>query len=477
MRRPTDLRGAPEPRLWLGAFLLLAMPLCLVLALVVPLGEVADEPAHLMRAASLADGQFVGHRETITRPDGRTATAAGVRVDPVWEALARTREPADARIAAAPVDSAVGTGPWRSTGAFVPLYTIATYVPAFYGPAAAGLRLGHALDLSARASARLGRLFNVAAYGLIGACALAVARRGQAWLFAVLALPMALSLAASFNQDGLIVATAILAAALLTGEPGAPAGRWRFAGAAVLLALILLAKPPYAPIALMLLLPLPGGAWRQVGVHVYPRLAAVVLVVLPAALWTGYATATIATPVPRAAYEAGPLWPGERPATFLGTDPAAQLKVLTADPIRFLTVPARFFLSVKHLVMLAEGTVGILGWHDRHLPKPVICLWIVALVAAAAGSGGRPACGATLALLAFASGLAVWLVLLSQYLSWSNVGDPRIDGPQGRYLLPILPIFALALGNGGAGTRRRVLRFAPIALAALGLIVVPLATL
>ncbi|TXM95614.1 hypothetical protein FV219_17995, partial [Methylobacterium sp. WL122] len=85
MRIPDGLIGAADLRLWLGAFLLLAMPLCLVLALAVPLGEVADEPSHLMRAASLAQGQLVGHRETITRPDGRAAIAAGVRVDPVWE--------------------------------------------------------------------------------------------------------------------------------------------------------------------------------------------------------------------------------------------------------------------------------------------------------------------------------------------------------------------------------------------------------
>ena len=477
MRVPDGLKGAADLRLWLGAFLLLAMPLCLVLALAVPLGEVADEPSHLMRAASLAEGQLVGHRETITRPDGRAAIAAGVRVDPVWEALARTREPADARIAAAPVDPAVGTGPWGGTGAFAPLYTIATYVPVFYGPAAAGLGLGHGLDLSARASARLGRLFNVVAYGLIGACALVLARRGRAWLFAVLALPMALSLAASFNQDGLIVATAILAAALLTGEADAPPGRRRYAAAAVLVALILLAKPPYAPIALMLLLPLPAGTWRQVGAGLLSRLAVVAAVVLPAALWTVYATATIATPVPRAAYEAGPFWPGERPATFLGTDPAAQLRVLTADPVRFVTVPARFLLSVKHLVMLSEGTVGILGWHDRHLPKTVVWLWIAALAAAAAGSGGRRAGGASLALMVFAAGLAFWLVLLSQYLSWTNVGDPRVDGPQGRYLLPILPLFALTMANAATGSRRRVLRFAPIALAAIGHVVVPFATL
>ncbi len=473
-------RAADDLRLWLGAFLLLAMPLSLVLALAIPLGEVADEPAHLMRAASLVDGQIVGHRETIVGPDGRSAMAAGVRVDPVWEELARTRMPDNAKIAAPPVDPAVGTGPWRRTGAFAPLYTIATYFPVFYLPSAAGLGIGHALDLSARATARLGRLFDVAAYALIGLCALAVARRGRAWLFALLALPMTLSLAASFNQDGLIVAVAILAVALLTHEPDDPRARRRFAGAAILIALILLAKPPYAPIALILLLPLPGGTGRRIGAGLLSRPAAVVAVVLPAVLWTAYATATIATQVPRPPYEAGPLWPGDRPATFHGTDPAAQLRVLIAEPMRFLTVPARFLLTVKHAATMTEGVVGILCWHDRHLPAVLHALWIFALAAALAGTGRAPGSGATLALLVLAAALALWLVLISQYLSWTNVGDPRIDGPQGRYLLPILPIFALVLrpdAEAGAAPPRRLVRYAAVAVAALGLVVVPIVAL
>lgn len=475
-------RGAGDLRLWIGAFLLLAMPLCLVFALAVPFGEVADEPAHLMRAASLYDGQVIGHRETITTPFGRTATAAGVRVDPVWEELSRSRLPTDAGIQASPIDPIVGAGPWQRSGAFAPLYTIATYFPVFYAPAAAGLGIGHALDLSAKASARLGRLANAATYGLIALSALALARRGRAWLFAILALPMALSLAASFNQDGLIIATAVLAAALLTNAPDAPWARHRFVGAAVLVALILLAKPPYAPIALMLLLPLPRGSWPSIGKTLLPRLFAVAAVVLPAVLWTGYATATVATPVPRASYEAGPLWPGARPATFFGTDPAAQLRVLTAEPTRFATVPARFLLTLKHLTILTEGAIGILGWLDRFLPMPIYGLWIVALAAAFAGSGRAPASGRALAVLAIASGLTFWLVVLSQYLSWTNVGDERVDGPQGRYLLPILPIFALVLTNGYRGrestaSRLRLLRYLPIAAAAIDLAAVPLVML
>lgn len=34
------------------------------------------------------------------------------------------------------------------------------------------------------------------------------------------------------------------------------------------------------------------------------------------------------------------------------------------------------------------------------------------------------------------------------YLAWNRVGAPRIDGWQGRYAIPLLPLFATALANG-----------------------------
>lgn len=449
---------------WLAAFAALGLPLCLILAVLVPLGEVADESAHLLRAVALLDGQVVGHRETVTYSDGVARPAAGVTVDPAWEALSRGRPPAPDTV---PVPEPM---PAPGRPAFLPLYTIGTYFPGFYVPAAFGLGAGEALGLAPAAAARLGRLANAAAYGALALAALALARRGRALLFGVLVLPMGLSLAASFNQDALMIAACALAAALLTGEEP-----WRRRLAALLIALVILAKPPYAAIAAMLLVPLPPRFWTSP--VVWRRVGTAVLVVLPGALWIAYATATVATPVPRLAYEAGPLWTGPRPAQFLGTDTGAQLRVLLADPSLLLTLPAQCLLSLKRALTLAAGAIGIFGWLDKPLPVAIYAAWGVGLAALAL------LCGRSLrlrwidlALLGFAALLTAWLVVLSQYLSWTDVGDVRIHGPQGRYFLPLIPMLVLAAAPRPAAPGLRWALVVGTAVAALDLVVVPLAT-
>ncbi len=291
------LAAAAGATFWCLAFLALCGPVCIALALIVPPGEVADEGAHLARAAALMNGEFVGHRETLRYADGSTHVAAGVRIDPAWDEVTRSRPKSFGGI----LDAVEGE-PDAQGRVFVPLYTVATYPPFLYLPSAFGLAAGRLLGLPPETCVYLGRLANATATLVAGLLALAVARRGRPALFAVLALPMSLSLAASFNQDGLIVALAALAAALLSPRPFAGGGTGpRLSGAILCIALVALAKPPYAALAAMLLVPFPGG---RGGLGMGRRLAAAVLAVLPAAIWTVAATATVATPVPRHAYEA-----------------------------------------------------------------------------------------------------------------------------------------------------------------------------
>src|SRR5690242_18127560 len=77
-------RWLPAPgRFLAGAFVGLALPTCIILALLTPPGQVADEPAHILRAAALLQGEFVGHRVVRQNPDGTARVDAGVDADPV----------------------------------------------------------------------------------------------------------------------------------------------------------------------------------------------------------------------------------------------------------------------------------------------------------------------------------------------------------------------------------------------------------
>jgi hypothetical protein len=174
----------------------------------------------------------------------------------------------------------------------------------------------------------------------------------------------------------------------------------------------------------------------------------VVLLLLPGLLWSWFAVAHVATPFPKPPYEPGPLWPGPRPALLDETDPTAQLGILLAAPLRFLSLP---WISLIHDPGLLRSAVGVLGWLTVLLPRTLYTLWWTALPAAllcdlmAPRAGRRQRSLPGLALGVAAALACVLGIYLSQYLSWTLVGNATVQGASGRYFLPILPFLALSL--------------------------------
>jgi hypothetical protein len=126
---------------------------------------------------------------------------------------------------------------------------------------------------------------------------------------------------------------------------------------------------------------------------------------------------------------------------------------------------------------LLEGTIGILNWLTMPLPPSIYGLWIAgaigaviadSLVIEAAGPSWRDSF-----ILLIAALVTIILVWLSQYLTWTLVGKAWIDGPCGRYLLPIIPILGLALPrvNIPGANRIKALALCLPALAAFGTLV------
>ncbi|MCB8876471.1 DUF2142 domain-containing protein [Acidisoma silvae] len=418
-------------------FLTLVVPLGIILAFVTPLGGVADETAHALRAESLSHGDILGFRALIHLPDGSPRIAAGVLADPGIAAAATVRGPGD--WVTSDRMRAARAAQWQGQRSFAEITPLALYMPVFYVPAAltiAGIRL---IDLRPADAFLAARLVNFAIFAVIGMLALTVARRGHAILLCTLALPMEVSLAASLNQDGLLIAVTVLAVALLTRHADEPTSSMTISpawiAAAALLGLVALAKIPYAGLLLLPVFPL---AWSRA---CRLRLMLAALCAVPALGWAAYAMAHIATPwPPLPPYHAGPLWPGATHPIFTSPDSAAQVKVLAARPWRIVTLTLQSLWAKKAILL---EFIGILGFVSVRLPSSVYALWGLALLSAAiadrkgsqpSGFGTRDQCA-----LAVMLGLIVIAIYMSQYLSWTPVGFPIVIGPTGRYFLPLLP--------------------------------------
>jgi uncharacterized membrane protein len=370
----------------------------LLLAPMMPPFQNADEAAHAFRADQLSHGELLGHGQ-------------GGSVDAGLHNEAATFEPIKfhvdrkvTRAMYAPMD----WGGHMEAG----FSNTAIYPPLFYLPAAAALAVARMMKLSVLHGLILARLASGAVAILAGTLAIALGEDAAVWIFAILLLPMSLSLTASLSQDAPMLAATALAV-VVCRRPGTPRA---LVIATLLFALVAMARPPYAAFALLLL-----GVQAPL-VH---RWCAVLLVVTATVCW-GLAAA--------------PLMQFTHTATI---NPAAQMHQLLSAPWQ---IPALLVATwqTSHVGLLI-GFIGSLGWQDVNLPgwyDRAACLMLgVALVVFLTAVKGRDRA----MLLVPASIIAACgLVGLAEYLTWSGVGAPRIDGMQGRYFLaPALLIAAL----------------------------------
>ncbi len=459
---------------WPRLYLFVAAPVLLFLALAFPLGEPPDEATQLARAASVLRAQPIGRRVLLPHPaDGAPVMVAGVDINPGFLAPLHAPVPkfgAEHKTFTLAQFDAAWNQAWPLERVFVEASNTASYLPVFYIPAALGLGAARLLGAMPMPADLAGRLAGALVCLGVGTFALQLARRGQAGLFAVLTLPMTLHLSAAINQDGPLIAAAVLAAALFTR----PDRRSYWAGVAAL-ACVCAAKPSYLPLAGIALLPLGGGTWhwRQHGIGA----AAVVGCTLA---WAAVAALWAAVPFWRPPYHPGPLWPGDPATSFRTTDPAAQGQTLLHHPLETLSLP--FTTVYDEWRLMLPAAVGALGPLDFALPDWLYRIWYVAFAATGLGmllgvlrrAGRHPprwaSAAATAAVLA-----ACYGVFLLQYFAWTAVGADHVEGVQGRYALPLLAFLVCALPGIG-GWPGRLLAAPTIAASLLSAAALPLLT-
>lgn len=432
----------------LACFLLLVVPLVAYCAWTVPFGQAPDEPTHIARADSVLRGEVMGYRVA------RVNAASGAADAGVTANFGLVYAASVGNGAMAPPSGLTSTRarlawaraiPWSPAPMFISSVNTAAYAPVAYMPAALALGIAESLGASPYSAGIAARFGNALGFTILGCLALALAGRGRLLLLVILGLPMTVWLAGSCNQDGLLIASAALALALLTRQDGR--GFW--AGTA-LLAILALQKPPFAA---LLLLPLVAPAAADRSWH--SRLGAAVLVALPAMLWSLAVMRHVSVPLlPGAPYHPGPLWPGDPERLFRSAIPAMQLWVMLHHPLTVALLP--LMEKVPAYTSLRTDLIGVLGVHDIRLPKVLYTLFTLALLSAmgallttACPIGNRPGAARIwtfLGVLVAGTG-CIELIYMVQYLTWTPVGAARIDGVQGRYFLPLLPLMTMLLGR------------------------------
>lgn len=422
MKRPAA-SGSRHPIRLERLFLWFALPLYAAYALLTPPFQTPDEHQHLFRAWQLASFDLIGERRGessggMLPPGLPRAAAAELRdISPHADRTVRPQPVADRLARSTPVDSDAPTQ-------FVNFFGSVLYPPAGYVPQIVAIWIGEALALSVEHILRLGRLLNGAlAIGLLYA-AIRLIPIGRLALFFVALMPMTAASAASLGQDGLIIGGVGLLTAL--GLRAMLDGRWRtreLASAAVLTAVVTLAKMTYLPMAAIAALPVPGGksAWRWLLPPVLVMVASAALLLL----WLATVTPLVVSmraDVPAAGARIAAIL--QNPAEFapiLWTTFVSRLGLLVGTLFRFGWLTVGPVIGALVATYAALGIVLITGDSYAHRLTRGARLWLIVVAVS-----------------------VVILIALAMYLTFTPAGSPHVEGLQARYFLPIAP--ALLIG-------------------------------
>jgi uncharacterized membrane protein len=401
-------------------------------AIVTPPDRVPDEFSHFFRAVAMAEGDFFP-------PVGYVSPGHHFPAGFWMFGHHLGKEDTSAKYTLAEIRAAYAEPLNRETTAGIEFP--AWYSPAPYVAQAAVAFVGIQAGWRPFWIFYLGRIANLlVCLAIIFAAMLAIPRRA-AIAGAVLLLPMTLSELAAWSADGMTISVAILMTCLIIRNleaDGVVATRELIALAAVAF-MLGLCKPAY----FLLVLPVLAISTSRFG-NMRRRILATFAITL---------AITFGTLLSAASARAGQY----NPRAHLPVDPKQQLRCVLDDPLRFAGVViddmrhnGRFYL---------DETIGRLGIMNIKLPTTLIVAdWLLLLwLGLTCGVRWKPS--ARLAAIA-ASIATIVGISLAQYLIWSIICGDTIEGIQGRYFLPVLPMLLLSLA---VKPRERAMSLVPIA--------------
>jgi uncharacterized membrane protein len=400
-----------------------ALPFGLVLVALTPPFQVPDEPNHFYRAYQISDGAIV--------PERLSESVGGT--------LPRSlRQVADSVMGSVPFNPDVkqNLDAWRlafdvplrpDDRAETPFPNTALSGPTAYAPQALGIALGRFSGASALTLSYWGRAFNL----LICVALTTLAIRWlpiRRWTCALLALlPMMLFVRSSLSSDGPTVALAMLALSLclrsisLERDHAEEQPPWSLIGTTALMAL---GKPPYGAVSLFSVAT-PGRLFGGTRRYWLAMIALSAAFVIPQLAWLLALRGRTATPV-------------------AGADPSAQLTYLGDHPIH-----ATGFLVgdlLRNAPVLARQAIGVLGWLDAAVPLGAVVFLGITMVLVAMSEPGLPRAYSRLRWFGIVVFIAGCLALHTMnYIWWTPPAADRVDGIQGRHLLPFVPFLLVSL--------------------------------
>ena len=307
-------------------------------------------------------------------------------------------------------------------------------------PSALGIVLATLLNLGSYPLFYLGRFFNLLMFAALAYFAVRITPVGKNAMMVAGLLPMTLHLASSYSYDAGIMGLAFLLTGMclraVYGE-GLMSRREK-AGIVVVAVLLAPCKVVYTVIVLLVIL-IPRKRFSSTAASARFKAIAIGCALLSVLVFRAAGLLQMAGVASSSTAEGSR---GDEYGTFYS------LSGLVSDPLNTVLLFLRTF-DVQGSFYLDTLVGGSLAWFQADLKAPlyitVALLFIVVLSAqrsegdnAVIPSAHRVLCGG----LALAGGLGV---ILSMLIGWTFTSESVVQGVQGRYFLPLLPMAALII--------------------------------
>ena len=428
MSRWMVLTGRIGMRILQPEFIFAAMALAAGLVLVFVNGpfQTPDERAHFFRAYQISEGHFFAER--IDKAVGGWLPATVRDCVSPFINISTHRE---IKVRRESLTSSFHTPLNEQEKVFVSFSNTARNVPLCYFPQAAGICVSRQAGLSPLQMMYAGRMMNLFCW-IVFMCAAIRLTPVFKWVIVLVGImPMNLYLAASLSADTMINACAVLFAGLLLNERFREKGfmtMGKRVGIGFLSIALSVMKLVYAPLAALVFM-IPERSFGSNRKRIAYTVSVIGLSLLAIFLW-GLEIRRIYIPLNESSM---PL----------------QLTGILAAPWRFLGV------LVNSVQIQGSGYfysfIGVLGWLDTWLPQWIYVTFFPVLAAAALFEPSGRSLSLRLrgkaALLAVCL-LSFFLIVLSQYLTWTKPGTALVEGVQGRYFIPLLiPVMLLLINR------------------------------
>lgn len=406
------------------SFIILAFIFGILLVFITPPFQVADEPNHFYRSYELSELKIVSKK--INNESGNYIPKDVINM--VQDLEGGIASHPDKKFLTHKLKKYWNIKTNFKNRQFIDFRNTALYSPVVYLPQALGIETAKLINFSPLFMIYLGRLFNLFTFIALAYFAIKLTPVCKWGFFLFSLMPMTLYQAASLSADSICFGLSFLFIAFILNCALSKSSKMtnkQIAIIALISVLLGLCKSAYFFTSfLFLLIPITKFDSKK---KYFTSFFAIISITAVVDLIWAVLVKSIYVPI------------------YSYVNPYRQLLYIFSHPQYFI---AGFGKSIAHIGLL-RSFVGNLGWLDNRLPLTLIAIFLgVAVLSALLENYKDLSLNLKQKIIIIMTiFLNFSLIQVMLYLSCSKVGDAYIAGGQGRYFIPIAPLFLLPLYN------------------------------